>query len=58
MKQNSNFTIISYKTNTIELGIRFDQQNKNVWLTQEEMSKLFGINLKTLSRHINAIEND
>ena len=56
MEQEKKYVIITYKTNTIYQDIRFDFERKTVWLTQSEISKISGLDIKTLSRRLLQLE--
>ena len=47
------FDLVRFADNDFELDVRADSENETVWLTQEEMAKLFDVNIGRISRHIN-----
>ena len=49
------FDLVRFTDNDFELDVRADSENETVWLTQEEMAKLFDVNIGRISRHINNI---
>ena len=49
------FDLVRFADNDFELDVRADSENETVWLTQEEMAKLFDVNIGRISRHINNI---
>ena len=49
----SNFELIKFKDNELELDVRTDFENETVWLTQEEISILFETDRTRITRHIN-----
>ena len=49
------FDLVRFTDNDFELDVRADSENETVWLTQEEMTKLFDVNVGRISRHINNI---
>ena len=49
------FDLVRFADNDFELDVRADSENETVWLTQEEMAKLFDVNSGRISRHINNI---
>jgi len=52
------YNIVKFVDNDFELDIRADKENETVWLTQEEMSKLFEVDRTRITRHINNIYNE
>ena len=52
---SNNFEIIKFVDNDFELDVRADKANETVWLTNEEMALLFGVDRTRIIRHINNI---
>ena len=50
--------IVRFVDNELELDVRADKENDTVWLTQEQIAKLFGKARSTITEHINNIFND
>ena len=55
---NENYQIVKFVDKEFELDVRTDKKNDTVWLTQEEMAKLFDVDRTRIVRHINTIYND
>ena len=49
------FDLVRFTDNDFELDVRADSENETVWLTQDEMAKLFDVNIGRISRHISNI---
>ena len=49
------FDLVRFTDNDFELDVRTDSENDTVWLTQEEMARLFDVNVGRISRHISNI---
>ena len=49
------FDLVRFTDNDFELDVRADSENETVWLTQEEMARLFDVNVGRISRHISNI---
>lgn len=49
------FQLVRFTDNNFELDVRADSENEIVWLTQEEIAKLFGKARSTIAEHINHI---
>ena len=49
------FQLVRFTDNNFELDVRADSENETVWLTQEEIAKLFGKARSTIAEHINHI---
>ena len=54
MKKNK-FDLVRFTDNDFELDVRADSENETVWLTQDEMAKLFDVNIGRISRHISNV---
>ena len=52
------FEIVKFIDEEFELDVRTDKTNDTVWLTQEEMAKLFDVDRTRIVRHISNIYND
>ena len=52
------FDLVRFTVNDFELDVRADSENETVWLTQDEMAKLFDVNIGRVSRHINNVFRD
>ena len=52
------FDLVRFTDNDFELDVRADSENETVWLTQDEMAKLFGVDRTRIVRHINNIYNE
>ncbi len=50
-----NYEIIKYENNEISLDVRVSNEEKTIWLTQDEISKLFKVNRTKISRKISKI---
>ncbi len=55
VKQNE---IIIFKDNDVELEVKFTPDKDTVWLTQEQMAKLFDVDRTRIVRHISNIYDD
>ena len=52
------YQLVKFEDNDFTLDVRADVENETVWLTQEEMSKLFDSDRTRITRHIANIIND
>ena len=52
------FDLVRFTDNDFELDVRADSENETVWLTQDEMARLFDVDVGRISRHINNIFKD
>ena len=52
------YDIVKFVDDDFELNVRADKENETVWLTQEEMSELFGVDRTRITRHIKNIYNE
>ena len=48
----SKYQLIKFTDNGFELDVRMDLDNETVWLSQEEIAKLFDVDRTRVSRHI------
>lgn len=55
MSENNEQNIIIYEGENGELRVEVLMQNETVWLTQEQMSDIFGRSVSTISEHITNI---
>lgn len=49
------YDIVKFVDDDFEIDVRADKENETVWLNQEEMSELFGVDRTRITRHINNI---
>ena len=49
------FKLVRFSDNNFELDVRADLENETVWLTQKEMSLLFGVTTDNIGLHISNI---
>ena len=49
--------IVLFETEDKEIKLSVPVENETVWLTQAQMTELFGRNVSTISRHITSIFN-
>lgn len=52
------YDIVKFVDDDFKLNVWADKENETVWLTQEEMSELFGVDRTRITRHINNINNE
>ena len=52
------YDIVKFVDNEFELDVRTDKENKTIWLTQEELSLLFDVNVPAVNKHILNIIKD
>ena len=52
------FELVRFTDNEFELDVRADSEHETVWLTQDEIAKLFDSARSTITYHINNIFND
>ena len=50
--------IIIFKNGELELEVSVSKDREDVWLSQEQMAKLFSVDRTRISRHINNIYKD
>ena len=58
MKKDKKYELVRFADNDFELDVRADSENETVWLTQDEMARLFDVDIGRISRHINNIFNE
>ena len=51
------FDLVKFTDNDFELDVRADSEHETVWLTHEEMAKLFGVNRPDIVKHVSNIIN-
>ena len=51
------FEMVRFTDENFELDVRADSENETVWLTQEEMATLFGVQRPDIVKHVNKIIN-
>jgi prophage maintenance system killer protein/predicted regulator of amino acid metabolism with ACT domain len=54
----SDYEIVKFIDNEFEIDVRTDRENDTVWLSQEQIAKLFGKARSTITEHINNIFKD
>ena len=55
---DKDFELVKFVDNDFELDVRTDSLNETVWLTQDEMARLFDVDRTRIVRHINNIYKD
>ena len=55
---NKHYELVKFVDNQFELDVKADIENETVWLTQKEISKLFGKAVSTINEHIKNILKD
>ena len=55
---DDNFEIVRYNQDNLDIPVRYDKENNLPWMTQKEISMLYGTDVSTISRHINDILQD
>lgn len=55
---NNKYEVVKFVDNELELDVRTDKEKETVWLTQEEMAYLFGVDRTRITRHISNIYKD
>jgi len=56
MTQNSNILIYQNENGNIKVDVRFEDES--IWLSQKQLSEVFGKSVKTINEHINNIFNE
>ena len=51
------YQVVKFVDDDFTLDVRADVENETVWLTAEEMAKLFGVNRPDIVKHVNNIIN-
>ena len=52
------YEVIKFKDNEFEMDVNVSPKEETVWLTQEQMSFLFGVDRSRITRHISNIYKD
>ncbi len=52
------YQLVTFEDEDFVLNVRTDADNQTVWLTQDEIAKLFGKARSTITEHINNIFSD
>ena len=55
---NKKFDVIVFNDENVSLEVNFDKDNDTVWLSQNEMATLFGVDRTRIVRHISNIYKD
>lgn len=55
---NKELEFLIYDNNTEKVSINVKIENDTIWLTQKSMAELFGVNVSTISKHLNNIYED
>lgn len=56
---NSNYEMVKFIDGDFELEVNVSPKEETIWLTQSQMSLLFGVNVSRISRHIrNALDEE
>ncbi len=55
---NKKYEIVKFKDNEIELDVNIDPKEETIWMTQDQISILFGKGRSTITEHINNILKD
>lgn len=53
-----NSEIIIFKTADEKISVDVLMENETVWLTQQQMAELFGVNRQAISKHLQNIYNE
>ena len=56
MNQNSNILIYQNENGNIKVDVRFEDES--IWLSQKQLSEVFGKSVKTINEHVNNIFNE
>lgn len=51
------YQVVKFVDDDFTLDVRTDSENETVWLTAEEMAKLFGVNRPDIVKHVNKVIN-
>ena len=46
------YEVVKFIDDNIELDVNIDPYSETIWLTQSQMSILFGVDISRISRHI------
>lgn len=58
IKNNQNSEIILFKTADEKVSVDVIMENETVWLTQEQMAELFGVNRQAVTKHLQNIYDE
>ena len=58
MNQDNNSSVVIYKSKDGAIQLDVKLENETVWLTQSQMSQLFGVDRTVVVRHIRNIYKD
>ena len=57
MSENK-YEVVKFIDDNIELDVNIDPYSETIWLTQSQMSILFGVDISRISRHIKNVLNE
>ncbi|MCR5564343.1 MAG: hypothetical protein K6F59_00920 [Gammaproteobacteria bacterium] len=57
-KEETKDDLIKFEDGELSLDVRVEPNQDTVWLTQDEIAQLFGVNVPAISKHISNILND
>ena len=57
MNEDKKYEVVKFIDKELELDVNVDSQNDTIWLSQNEISKLFNTTKQNISLHINNIFN-
>ncbi len=57
-KEERKYDLIKFEDGEFSLDVRVEPNDDTVWLTQDEIAQLFGVNVPAISKHISNILND
>ena len=57
-KQEKKYDLIKFEDGEFSLDVNVSPDEDTVWLTQNDMALLFGVDISRISRHINNVFND
>ena len=58
MDKTKNYKMVKYTNDKVELNVRFDFENKTVWLTQKEIALICGVGVATINNHLARMKNE
>lgn len=53
LMMDNKYSIVKFVDNDFELDVRTDLYHDTVWLTQDEMARLFDVDRTRIVRHVN-----
>ena len=56
--EQEKYEIVKFVDNGFELEVNVSPSEETVWLTQDQMASLFGVDQSRISRHLNAAITD